>query len=132
MTDARLPNSTEALLADRAWVRGLARSLLLDESRVDDVEQQTWLSAIENGPRDAVAPRAWLSTVVRNWARRLRRSEGRRTRHELAAARPEAASVADLVAQAETQRHLVDALLALEEPYRATILLRFFEDLPPR
>jgi RNA polymerase sigma-70 factor (ECF subfamily) len=132
MTDVRLPRSPEALLENRAWIRGLAKSLVIDESRADDVEQQTWLSAIQNGPTYGGSPRAWLGAVVRNWARRLHRSESRRTRHELAAARPEAVSVDDLVAQAEVQRHLADALLALAEPYRATLLLRFFEDLPPR
>src|SRR5688500_10303963 len=106
MTEVRLPSSPEALLVNRAWVRALARSLVLDESRVDDVEQQTWVSAIESGPGDGGSSRAWLATVVRNWARRLQRSEGRRARHELAAARPEAVSVADLVAQAEVQRRL--------------------------
>jgi RNA polymerase sigma factor (sigma-70 family) len=132
MSDVRLPRSPEALLANRAWIRALARSLILDESRADDVEQQTWLSAIENGPGDGGSTGAWLSKVVRNWARRLYRSESRRARHELAAARPEAVSVGDLVVQAEIQRHLADALLALAEPHRATVLLRFFDDLPPR
>lgn len=38
-------------------------------------------------------------------------------------------SAAELVAKAEAQRTLVDAVLHLDEPYRSTVLLRFFEEL---
>ena len=70
--------SVEALLAERAWVRALARSLVADENLADDVEQQTWLAATERPPRDLSSPRAWLGTVLRNFVRREGRGAGRR------------------------------------------------------
>ncbi len=37
-----------------------------------------------------------------------------------------------MVARAEVHCELVEAVLHLSEPYRFTVLLRYFEDLPPR
>ena len=37
-----------------------------------------------------------------------------------------------MVEKAALQRALVEAVLELEEPYRTTVLLRFFEELPQR
>ena len=50
MTADRPPTPIETLLAEREWVRALARSLLADSNRADDVEQQTWLSAMRRPP----------------------------------------------------------------------------------
>ncbi len=120
----------EDLLAHRQWVRSLARRLAADESSADDLEQATWLAAIEHPPRDARSPRGWLSTVLRNLHRNKARDASRRGRREEAVARPETTeTAADLVAEAETQTLLVREVLALEEPYRSTVLLRWFEDL---
>src|SRR6185295_7589519 len=41
-------------------------------------------------------------------------------------------STADVVAEAESHKRLVLAVMQLDEPYRSTVLLRWFEDLPPR
>jgi RNA polymerase sigma-70 factor (ECF subfamily) len=125
--------SVEALLAERAWVRALARSLVADENLAADVEQETWLAATSHPPRDLSSPRAWLGTVLRNFVRRDARGAGRRAVREFASARGESMpSAGEMVARAETHRRVVDAVLALPEPYRATVLARFFEDLPPR
>ena len=40
-------------------------------------------------------------------------------------------STLDVVARAEGQERLLRAVLALEEPFRSAILLRFYEDLSP-
>ena len=37
-----------------------------------------------------------------------------------------------ILAREETRRHVIEAVLGLEEPYRATILLLYYENLPPR
>lgn len=122
----------ERLLEHRAWVRALARQLVWDAGQVDDIEQQTWLAAVRRPPREGSA-RAWLGGVVRNLAASLRRTEGRlRRRHAAAFARAAAPATDDVVAQAEQHRRVVDAVLALAEPYRTTLLLRFFEGLAPR
>src|SRR5262249_45007568 len=41
----------DSLLAHRQWVRDLARRLCADESAADDLEQQTWLSALRRPPQ---------------------------------------------------------------------------------
>jgi len=38
----------DSLLAEREWVRRLARSLVATEADVDDVEQETWLAALRH------------------------------------------------------------------------------------
>ena len=42
--------SIERLLAERAWVRAFARSLVSDEASADDLEQQAWVAALEAPP----------------------------------------------------------------------------------
>src|SRR5437762_12345866 len=112
----------EELLAHRQWVRALARRLAADESRADDLEQETWLAAVEAPPRDARSVRGWLGAVVRNLHRNERRGDFRRDRREAAVARREDEPTRDVVAEAETQTLLVREVLALDEPYRATVL----------
>ncbi len=133
MTANHPPTSIEALLAEREWVRNLAASLVADPNRADDVAQDAWLAAVTRPPDDGSSPRGWLGAVVRNWAKRGYRGEGRRRLREMAVARPEAMpSAAEMVARAEAHRHVVDAVIGLAEPYRSTVLARFFEDMPPR
>lgn len=121
--------SFDTLLAHEGFLRVLARSLVFDEQRADDLVQQTYLTALVRPPRrDGV--RGWLGRVLRNTARQVARSERRRTRREAQAARPEAVARAGL--QRRTRELLIAAVLDLDEPYRSTILLRFFEELPPR
>ena len=126
------PVEIETLLAHRDWVRRVARTLVLDEARAADLEQEVWLRALTKPPREDRGLRGWLATVLRNTAWNDRRSEERRGRREAEVPPPGSApSPADLVAAAETHERVVKAVLALEEPFRAAILLRWFEDLPP-
>jgi len=128
MTDAMRPLSVETLLAERAWVEALARSLVADDATAADVVQQTWLAAVESPPRSS--SRGWLARVVRNAAFQSHRAASRRARHEAAAvARAPEPSPADTVVRAEAHRRVVDAVMALDEPYRTSVLLRFFEGL---
>ena len=119
-------------------MRGLARGLLTDFASAEDVVQGTWVAALERPPRGAAGPaglglRAWLGTVARNLVRQRSRVEARRERRELQAARREAVpSAAEVVEREAVRGAVVDAVLALREPSRSAILLRFYEDLPPR
>ncbi|MCI0339867.1 MAG: sigma-70 family RNA polymerase sigma factor [Planctomycetales bacterium] len=127
------PASPESLLAHGDFVRGLARSLLWDPELADDVVQQAFLAALSRPPLDAARPRAWLAAVVRNLAAKALRGASRRAAREAAAARSEGVpSTAEVVERESVRRRVVEAVLALEEPYRGAILLRFYEDLPPR
>lgn len=134
MSDAARPVPIETLLTHRAWVDALARRLLADESAAADAAQETWVAAMRHPPGDEGTARSWLGRVLRNFAHERRRTDARRDARERASARPESSGgdVAAVVAQAELHKKLVLAVMDLEEPYRATILLRFFEGLPPR
>src|SRR5262245_34472845 len=122
-----------ALLAHGDFVRSLARSLVADPDRADDVVQQTWLASVNHPPRAGTPPRSWLASVVRNAARRLARSDERRRRAESSAPGPSVGpSTAEVVAREAVRADVVRAVLALTEPYRSTVLLRYYEGLPPR
>ncbi len=143
--DARALNLDE-LREHTDAVRRLARRILRDDARADDVVQETWLMALRRPPRERARLGAWLGRVARNFALRARRDDRRRRRHEEATAdrtsgpSPAAPSAAfsaapspgEILAREETRRFLIEAVLALPEPYRTTILLRYFEELPPR
>ena len=41
-------------------------------------------------------------------------------------------SAADVVSRRERSREVIEAVLSLPEPYLTTVLMRFYEGLPPR
>lgn len=120
----------EELLEHDSFLRALARSLLRDEAAADDAAQDAWLQAIERPP---ARPKPWLAAVARNLSFRAIRERVRRRRREAAAARPERVpSAAEVLERENARRDVVMALLGLEERYRSVVLLRYYEDLPPR
>jgi len=123
----------EVLLAHADFVRALARSLVVDEHRAEDIAQQTWLAALQHPPAEGCPVRSWLARVVRNFVRRRHRSETRRQTREKAAARGESLpSPAEIVEVEEVRQRMIAALLDLDEPYRSALLLRYYENIPPR
>lgn len=121
----------QRLLGEAQYVRHLARHLLADES--DDVEQQTWLCAIQHGTAGVKQPRAWLGRIVRNVTNSLHRTNRRERRHEpLTGAEAAVPSSAELLVQEEQRRTLVTLVDGLPRDARAVILLRYFEGLPPQ
>src|SRR5262245_11079469 len=132
---APLPRSAiDSVLEQAPYVRGLARELVFDGHMAHDVEQETLLAALEHAPREQDKLRAWLASIARNFALRTWRSAARRVQREQACARPEGGvpSAAEILEREDQRRHLVEHVLALEEPLRAVLVLRFFEELPPR
>jgi len=124
------PIPVETLLAHREWVRAVAVAVVRDPNAADDVEQETWLAALRTPPRDERSLRGWFGAVARSRARRIGRTDARRDARELAAPRHEpTASAAELAELADTHRRVVQAVVDLPEPYRETILLRYFEGL---
>ncbi len=137
-SDSSTAIDLDRLLSHAGWVRALARSLLRgDEGLVDDVVQETWLRALRHPPRaehgDA-SLRAWLGRVVRSVVQRERESSAARRRREVRAARPESVQEVQELASERARLHrlVVDAVLALEEPYRSAIVLRYLDGLEPR
>jgi RNA polymerase sigma factor (sigma-70 family) len=126
-------SDADLLLAHGAFVRSLARRLVADEHRAEDLEQETWLAAMSRRSQNVRSPRAWLAGILGNVLRSDLRGRSRREKREREIARAEAApSAASTVEAASIGRDLADRVLALEEPFRTTVLLRYYEDLPPR
>jgi RNA polymerase sigma factor (sigma-70 family) len=120
----------EDLVAHAGFVRAVARRIVADAAGADDVAQDTFVAALERPPRRPSNLRGWLGAVVRNVARFAARGERRRRGRERAAAGLRAGtapSALDVAEQLEWQRRVVDAVAALPEPLRATVLLRYFE-----
>ncbi len=128
----------ELLRSQATSLRALARRLLRDSAAADDVVQDAWLVALKQapGPEDAARGEGFLRGVVRNLALKRMRGEARRARREANGARAEGVDGPSEELGAEERarvlRGVTDAVLSLDEPYRTSVLLRFFEDLPPR
>jgi len=115
--------SPEELLAHAAWLRRLAASLAAPAD-ADDLVQQTWLAALRRPPRAEGSVRPWLATVLRNFARMGARS---RPAREVESEAPPSPDV--LFDRLETQRLLARLVSELDEPFRSTVLLRFYEGM---
>lgn len=118
------------LLAQAGWLRRFARALVGDAAGADDLAQETMLSAL--GRPAAGRGRAWLATVARNLAVNRFRADTRRQRREEAIPWPSDGRVASpeqLIGSAEVHRHVAQAIAGLAEPFRQTVVLRFYEGL---
>jgi RNA polymerase sigma-70 factor (ECF subfamily) len=123
-----LPLDPRALIEHREFVRMLAKSLLGDEHAAQDVAQDTLLTLITHPPRSFESVRGWLAQVTRNRARNATRESERRTLREAAVARPEAhESESSAQARLAVQHRVVEAVLALREPYQSVIVLAYYE-----
>ncbi len=111
-------------------LRQLAGEIVGGDEQRDDLVQGTLVSALERPPR--VLSWSWLVSVLRNRVRDLGRERQRRGPlleiPALASSMPDAAEVAQRL---ELQEALTGALRALDEPYKSTLYLRYFEDLTP-
>lgn len=114
------------ILAHERAIRAIARRLLSDAA-ADDVVQETLLRALRRRPRRARCLRAWLLTVAGNVAKNVVRSEARRTQRERVVARRELVENGDGGERFDRERRVAAAVLELREPYRSTVLLRFYQ-----
>ena len=114
--------------ADLDALRALARSLVHGDPDADDLVQDAALAALEHPPATDRPVRPWLATVLRNRWRMLYRGATRRAAREDAVAEREAAPQADeLLERARTFERLAAALVALEEPFRETVIRRYLD-----
>lgn len=123
------PIDAEVLLRHSKWLAQLARALVARDEEIDDVVQQTYAQALAQPPRHRTNLRGWLGAVARNVVRSRARSDAARLAREAALPPPPAPETPDeALARAELRRRVVEAVLALAEPYRGAVILRFFEE----
>ncbi|MEM9799311.1 MAG: sigma-70 family RNA polymerase sigma factor [Planctomycetota bacterium] len=115
------------------WVRALALRLVGDHEEADDLRQEVWLLAQRLQHPITGSPRQWLGGLLRNVVRERRRARSTRSLHEERAAIERAVSSEEspVVREVSIQQVVVDQVLRLQEPYRSTILARYYEDLGP-
>lgn len=123
--------SPEQLLEHVDWLRRLAGALVRDRAEADDLAQETVQVALANPPEIDRPVRPWLAGVARNLARFRARGDARRAARELRAdeLRPDEPTPEQLVERVQLHRLLADKVLVLEEPFRQTVLLRYYEGL---
>ena len=131
--DADGPLDAEHLLQHASFVRAVARAALRGDDLVEDVMQETWVAALgSNAPRRGRL-RPWLAGVARNQARSMLRKRNADRRQEQRAARPERIPPDQAVLdRLEVEHRLVRAVMALHEPFRTPLVLRYLDELPPR
>ena len=105
------------------WMRRLARALV-GEAAADDVVQDAWTQL---GPRHERP--GYLAAVVRSLSLRRLRSERQRKQRECRVKNSELPSTADIAARSEIVRRLAAAVDNLDEPYRQTIVLRYYDEM---
>lgn len=124
--------SEDELRAHAGWVRSLARSLVADQERADDLVQETWLRVLR-APRTPLAEepgRSWLATVLRNvWRERGRSERARGLREETVAREAPRTAEDDAPERRELARALASAVGGLEEPFRSALVGRYYEGL---
>jgi RNA polymerase sigma factor (sigma-70 family) len=117
----------EQILEHGPWLRALARALVRDPASADDLAQEAWLVAGRRGDLDAERLRPFISGVVRRLASTWRRSERRRSDREGRAPLGDASpSPPEIAVQLELQEQLLRELRELDEPYRTTLVMRFY------
>lgn len=135
-----------ALLDHQGWLRDLAAKLIADGAGSDgsrsdvqgaeDLVQDVWTESLRRPPRfhgNSARMRAWLGGVARHLTFARARREAARLRRERIAARPEEDHSARALAERlRLHRRLVDEVLALEEPFRATLILHHFDGCSAR
>lgn len=130
MKPAATTAQIDELLASQGWMKRLATSLVGSEAAAEDLVQEAWIAALRSPPDEGRPVRPWLRQVLRNLARMRWRGDERRAVREqaMAPAAPEP-TPEDLAARVATQRRLADLVLALDEPLRRVVLLRYVEGL---
>ncbi|HZN38496.1 MAG TPA: sigma-70 family RNA polymerase sigma factor [Planctomycetota bacterium] len=123
------PELVDALRHEPA-LRRLAWALHLGAADADDAVQHA-LTQAALGKRPVDMPLAtFLRATLRYHAFNLVKLARRRRRREAAVARNEPVpSTATIVARDLLRRRVADAVLALDDPYRTTVWLRWFEGL---
>lgn len=138
MTAERPSPADDDLARHLPFVRRLALALVRHPAQADDLAQDAaaaWLAQRDGWQVRAGGLRGWLARAVRSLA--IDRGRAERARRALEGALAETGSGESLVerpdellARLERQRQVVAAVQQLPEPYRATIVSRYLDELP--
>jgi RNA polymerase sigma-70 factor (ECF subfamily) len=133
MADVPPPLDADAFRTHARFVKSLARELARDDDEADEVVARTFAAAVEQRPREGVTLRGWFARVGSRVVAHLRRDETRRSARERIAARDERtesrdADPAAIAARADLVERVATAFASLDEPYRATLYRRFYDD----
>ncbi len=112
----------------RAFLCRLARRLVRDEARADDLVQETCLRTLRMKEGPSGDRRSFLAGVLRQVAREFTRSSSRRRAREKRAARGESRADRAIV-EFEAQESLMHALGRLDGATRTTLILRYQDGL---
>ncbi len=133
MSGATHPVQIEDMLHHAEWARRLARSLLRDRSRADDVVQDAWVAALRAPPQDPKRIRAWLARVIRNRVIAMYRYDHLRTNEDFVEEpRDGRQDVVGAVERTEQTRLVTAMVFDLPDPYRDVLALRYIDDLPAK
>lgn len=120
------------LLARAGWLRRLARALVWDSDAAEDIVQETAIAAWLHRPDEDRPLAPWLAKVARHEAADHRRGEQRRLARESHGSESDPASAPSpeqLLGDLQIHRTVAEELAALDEPFRRTVLLRYFDGL---
>ncbi|MFT7669188.1 MAG: RNA polymerase sigma-70 factor (ECF subfamily) [Planctomycetota bacterium] len=126
MTDSNQKAPIDSLLEHATWVGQLARSLVGSE-QADDLTQDLWVSALRHPPRVEGNLKGWLKRVLVHRAQHNHRGERRRSDREQHAS--SSGVIDDPAERFDAHRDLVQRVGELEDPWRRTILWRYFDEL---
>ncbi|MBL8861582.1 MAG: sigma-70 family RNA polymerase sigma factor [Planctomycetes bacterium] len=122
----------QELLRQLGWVRRLAAELVREPAAAEDLTQDVARVALEKRGAfhgDERGLRAWLATIARRIARDRHRSERARAARESSAVREQGAEPADAIVERSARaRQVAELVHALPEPYRSTVLHRYFDE----
>jgi RNA polymerase sigma factor (sigma-70 family) len=120
----------ETLLSHAEWAGWLARALMQNAQDAQDIVQEAWLDGLRHPPDDRGPVRPWLATVLRRKRGHHRASEARRHEVEQQACGDWTEGAIDAestLARFHIHKQIADHVDRLPEPYRSTVLLRFFD-----
>jgi DNA-directed RNA polymerase specialized sigma24 family protein len=117
----------ETLLVHGAWFANLARALVADEDELDDIVQRTYAHALAQRPQFAGNLGGRLGAIAREVARENAGGESVRVAREVAMP-PPVDGRGEALERAELRLVVVESVLALDEPDRSAVILRFFEE----
>lgn len=123
------PLIVDQLLAETAWMRRLAGTLVRPGKDADDLVQDAYLAGLSGSGATVFSVRAWVATVFRRTAGRTGRRERRRVEIEGRTAPSEiGADSTRSVEIAQIHERLAREVQNLAEPFRTAVVMRFYED----